>query len=422
MKPRAERIEYIRRVTKVAEEDNSNKNYYAIKSWRDKPLHRKIVHIDSEYLMFRIENSRTEIQQLAYIRKNSLGKEFFNDPESPVVQQTQQEILTEMVKGKGRDLLDDLKTRRQEDPCIITYDGYIVNGNRRTAGLKHLGVRYIDCVVLPEDASPKDIYLLEQLLQIAQDFREDYHWINELRNIRKGKEDSRLELTDKELAENLRLSTQELKIKLRMIDLIDAFLIWRNFPGEYDYSKLDDTEEIFRQLEKSSRLYIKDNIKQEALRNAIFTIIEERPSKGRLYGYVIDLIRTFDQVYEKMLQTVSTDPPNHEETKESNPNAEELLDNLIDNDQGSTNFSFDSQENVLENSSKIIEAILDVKEVNKERKDAEAVYESVSAALRELQGLVIDNDTAKLGSVRNKLEQIITNAERLLRELKEYDE
>src|SRR5690606_29844286 len=99
----------------------------------------------------------------------------------------------------------------------------------------------------------------------------------------------------------------------------------------------------------------------------------------------------------------------------------ELLDDLLDDEQNIPTFSFEGEESVSENSGKLVEAILDVKNENKEKRDAEAVYEAVSIALRELQGLVIDNDTAKLGSIRNKLEQIIANAERLLEEVKEYE-
>lgn len=421
MKSRQERIENIRRIVKTATEDQSLKSYYPIKNWRGKPLYRKIVQIDSEYLMFRIENSRTEIQQLTHIRKNSLPKDFFNDPESALVQQAQEQILTDMVKGKGKDLLEDLKMRKQEDACIITYDGYLVNGNRRTAGLKYLGERYIDCVVLPEDTSPKDIYLLEQQLQISQDFREDYHWINELRNIRKGKEDSRLELTEKELAVNLRLELKDLRIKIRTLDLVDAFLIWKKIPGEYDYPKLDDAEEIFRQLEKAVKKYTRDDNKSKALQNAVFTLIEERPSKGRLYGYVMDLIRSFDQVYLKMQQPTSSEATTStisEDSKEDEPN---LLDELIEEDTESINPLFDNPEDAPETSNSLLDVIADVKAENKEKRDAEAVYESVSTALRELQGLTVDNDTSKVESIKSKLEQIISSAQRLLKELNEIN-
>lgn len=418
MKSREERIEHFRKVVKAANDDDTNRNYYTIKNWRGKPLHRKIISIDSEYLMFRVENSRTEIQQLAYLRKSSLQKDFFSDPESPRVQEAQEEILIDMVKNKGKDLLEDLRLRKQDDSCIITYDGYIVNGNRRTAALKFLGDRYIDCVILPEDATPKDIYALEQQLQIAQDFREDYHWINELRNIRRGLEDKRFDFSEKDMATNLRLELKDLRVKQRMLDLIDAFLLWKKIPGEYDYPKLDDAEEILRQLEKAIKKYAKDNNKREALQNAVFNLIEERPSKGRLYGYVMDLIRDFDQVYQKMQQVVSpvSKPVQGVETAQE----ENLIDEiLVDN--STTDTIFHDPTKASEVAATLVETIADVKAENKERRDTEAVYESVSAALRELQGLTIDNDTAKVKGTINKLEQIIAAANRLIKELKEID-
>ncbi len=421
MKPREERIETIRKILETANKDESIKSFYPIKNWRGKTLYRKILQIDSEYLMFRIENSRTEIQQLTHIRKNSLPKDFFSDPESPMVQQAQEDILTEMVRSKGKDLLDDLKTRKQEDACIITFDGYIVNGNRRIAGLKFLGDRYIDCVVLPEDATPKDIYMLEQQLQIAQDFREEYHWINELRNVRKGKEDTRLELTEKELATNLRLELKDIKALLRTLDLIDGFLIWKKLPGEYDYDKLDDVEEIFRQLEKATKKYAKDFIKREALQNLVFNLIEHRPPTGRLYNHVMDLIRNFDQVSERMQQSATDENNTKEETPKTNSDEDGLLDELMPENSEENKPLFDDSESASETSENLVEVIADVKAENKEKKDAEAVYESVSSALRELQGLTIDNDTVKLGSIKNKLVQIISSSQRLLDELKSFE-
>jgi len=418
MKSREERIENIRKVVKTANEDELLKSFYAIKNWRGKTLYRKIVQLDSEYLMFRIENSRTEIQQLAHIRKYSLPKDFFGDPEYPIVQQAQEDILTDMVKAKGKDLLEDLKSRKQDDACIVTYDGYLVNGNRRTAGLKFLNERYIDCVVLPEDSTPKDIYMLEQQLQISQDFREQYHWINELRNIRKGKEDTRLEFKEEELAENLRLELKDVRIMLRMLDLIDAFLIWKNIPGEYDYPKLDKAEEVFRQLEKGIKKYSKDHDKSKALQRAVFNLIEERPSETRLYKHVGDLIKNFDQIYSKLLGLDNeTTIIGTEETKSTNTDNDDLFDELIDEGQETVSTIFDNPENATETSSKLIDLIADVNAENREKRDLEAVYESVSSALRELQGLTVENDTAKIGSIKSKLEQIISVSERLLNEI-----
>lgn len=412
MKSREERIEHINKECEAANNEKSP-NTYSVKYWRGGKLQRNVIRLDADYLMFRIENSRTDIQQSAYIKRKSLPPNTFQDPESFGAQAAQKEILLEMINSKGRDLYEDLRNRKQDDPCIITYDGYLVNGNRRTAVLKDLNVRHIECVVLPKNADAKDIYALEQQLQMSQDFREDYHWINELKNIRRGK--TELKFTDVQLSNNLRLSgVAELKTKLRTLDLIDAFLLWKNIPGEYDYPKLDDTEQIFKELEKATKKYGKDVTKSKKLQNAVFTLIEEKPATGRFYEYIKSLIKNFDKVYKKATQddALSDDtPPTYDMV--SSPNTG-LLFELVDNN--STPDIFSNPGKAAENAEKLMEAIEDVKAENKERRDTEAVYEGVSTALRELQGLVIDQDTAKIGAVKNKLNEIVNISTKLLKD------
>ncbi len=417
MKNLSQRIEYIRQRTEAARKEKERPTY-PIKNWRGRkePYYLPIIEVDTDYLMFRLENSRTEIQQLAYLRSNpSLSPTLFNDSESIKAQEAQEAILNKINRDAGKDFFEDLKFRGQDEPAIITYDGYLINGNRRTAALKTLGERYIRCVVLPEDTNPKDIYELEQELQIAEDFREPYHWINELKNIRKGIEDKRYEYSENEIAKRLRIDIKDLKAKRRMLDLLDSFLIWKGLPGQYDYPKLEDTEQIFIQLEKAIKKY-KDLKKLEELKNAVFVLIEEKPSKGRLYGHVMDLIRNFDQVYEKFKKSNK-----EEESKSANQNtssnqddSDSILDSLLNGDNAATSSIFTNATDAPGLASNLLERIADVKAENKEKTDTEAVYESVSTALRELQGLSIDNDTAKLEGIKSKLEQLISTSQTLL--------
>lgn len=419
MKDRTQRIEYIRQRNDAAKKE-LNGPTYTIKNWRGKhPLYPKIIQIDVDYLMFRIENSRTEIQQMKYLREHpTLQQNLFSDPESSKAQEVQELILTQINKSAGKDFLDDLRERGQDDAAIITFDGYLVNGNRRTAALKSLDQRYIDCVVLPEDATPKDIYELEQELQISQDFREPYHWINELRNIRKGIEDKRYDFKENEMAKRLRIDPRELRSKRRMLELVDAFLIWKEIKGQYDDSKLDDTEQIFIQLEKAMKK-IKDENRFKELRNAVFTLIEERPSAGRLYGYVTDLIKHFDLVYDK-IQEDKTPPFRQGDSGESNISPH-LLDSILEDEEQEKPQIFNEHQQSVENAAELLEKIADVKALLKEKTDSEAVYESISSSLRELQGLVIDNDTAKKESIKIKLEQISAISIELLAQLSSFE-
>ncbi|MCK6463063.1 MAG: hypothetical protein L6Q29_04605 [Candidatus Pacebacteria bacterium] len=419
MKDHKQRIEYLRKALKVANEDTTNQNIYTIKNWKGKPLHKKVISVDIDYLMFRIDNSRTEIQQLRYLRENpTLPKSLFDDPESSKAQDAQEFILIEMIKAKGKDFLEDLRLRGQDEAAIVTYDGYLVNGNRRVAALRFLGERYIDCVILPEDATPRDIYALEQELQISQDFKEEYHWINELTNIRRGLVDKRYAYKEIEIAKRLRMNVSEIKTKMRMLELIDSFLNWKNISKQYDYSKLDEAEQIFIQLEKAIKKYKNDEKKMNELKNAVFHLIEEKPSKGRLYGYVMDLIRNFDQVYSRM--TVALTPQNYSKSLEDQQQVinGNILDTILEGEVVDKHEIFGDSKEAAKISSILVEKIADIKAEYKEKKNAEAVYESVSTALRELQGLVIDNDTAKIESIESKLNQIIYVANDLLKQVK----
>src|SRR5690606_29337977 len=122
-----QRIERIKISQEAADKDTENLRPHTIKGWRNnQSLRRNIISVDAEYLMFRIENSRTFRQQLRYSREHpKSAKNLFADPESAAAQPAQEEILLNMVKSTGQEFMADLSAHGQEDPAIITYDGFI---------------------------------------------------------------------------------------------------------------------------------------------------------------------------------------------------------------------------------------------------------------------------------------------------------
>lgn len=230
--------------------------------------------------------------------------------------------------------------------------------------------------------------------------------------------DKRYAYKEIEIAKRLRMNVSEIKTKMRMLELIDSFLNWKNISKQYDYSKLDEAEQIFIQLEKAIKKYKNDEKKMNELKNAVFHLIEEKPSKGRLYGYVMDLIRNFDQVYSRM--TVALTPQNYSKSLEDQQQVinGNILDTILEGEVVDKHEIFGDSKEAAKISSILVEKIADIKAEYKEKKNAEAVYESVSTALRELQGLVIDNDTAKIESIESKLNQIIYVANDLLKQVK----
>jgi hypothetical protein len=405
---------------------------HTVKGWRgNKRLNLPIIQVDGELLMFRIENSRTRREQQAFIRKNNLAIDFFADPESSEVQEAQEAILLEMAKTDS-DFIDDLDKKGQDDPAIITYDGYIVNGNRRTSALKDLGVTHIDCVVLPDDTNAKDVYELEQYLQLARDFKKDYHWINELLNIREGKEDQRYKYSDQAMAKRLNISTQELGNRLLRIELVDDFLIWKGLTDQYDYPKLDEAEQIFIELVKAvkNKKFKDDPAKKRRFLHMVFTMIERKPEEGRLYGWVKKLMKSFDEIEAEIstkteqihetndVQGGKVFEPKPYESKKINESS--IIDELFESSDESPSVDvFDNSHDAKDNSRVLIDAIEDVEARQEEKSNQEAVYDKATRALREISGLAVTDESTKLLEAKNKLEQIITTCEDLLTKINE---
>lgn len=149
---------------------------------KDKELH--LVDLETTWVRFSVLNHRTKAEQLREIKQSRNPDLFSSDPLGSVAQTTQYNILRS--QGGFGDLKSDLKERGQREPAIVTAEGVLINGNRRSAALRSLFVddnymaaRYVQCLVLPEDATVEELVDLETELQIARDFKEDYSWVNE---------------------------------------------------------------------------------------------------------------------------------------------------------------------------------------------------------------------------------------------------
>lgn len=77
-------------------------------------------------------------------------------------------------------LKEDLKEYGQNEPGLITYHGVIVNGNTRAAALQELGETSMRVGVLPESSTWAEINAVELSLQMREDHRRDYTFLNKL--------------------------------------------------------------------------------------------------------------------------------------------------------------------------------------------------------------------------------------------------
>ena len=242
-----QRIEHLRKMVK-SQEENPKKHTETVR-WRGENYHLSVIRVETSFLRYRLENGRTRRKQIEYLQNNpDAPSDLFNDPESNEAQEAQNIILLDLINEKG--LKDDLLTEGQRKPAIITYDGYVLNGNRRLAALKENKIQHMDCVVLPEDSNPKDLYELELDLQMARDTKAEYNWVDVLLHIRYGIEDLKEEKSN--LTKKMRLGKKEIESKISMLFLVDLYLDWLNKPKQYHIVGAVD-EQAFKELENMSR-------------------------------------------------------------------------------------------------------------------------------------------------------------------------
>lgn len=418
---RLQRIELLKKLVKVQKEKD-DKHTYAVR-WRDSDIHPVIIKVDTSFLRYRLVSGRTRRKQIKYLEDNpNSPRDLFNDPEFNKAQEAQHQILLKMIDEEG--LRKDLLNEGQRQPAIITYDGYVLNGNRRLAALIGEAKQFVDCVVLPEDASPKDLYELELDLQMAKETKAEYNWVDELLHIRYGIET--LEEKEVVVAKKMRASTQQIRHKLNMLYLVDLYLEWLKRAEHYYIVEGD--EQVFIEMAKFIKK-VKYPEKQKIIREEVFAILKNPPSEGRLYNYVTKLFKHHEKVQEKIIDNLKETGQiekvkkqekvsEKQKTKTADP-IEALAETGVD--EGITTGSlFATNETAKENVSSLIDAILDAEAEDHERRDQKAAFNAIREAQRKLQGVTINSNTLELESIYSKLKEIVRIVNDLIRVTEKY--
>jgi hypothetical protein len=156
----------------------------SLPAWPRQARELDLIELEVDWVRFSTLNHRTRGEQRQAIARTGNANLFAADPLGPAAQNAQYAILREQIGFT--DLKEDLNSRAQQEPAVITADGVLINGNRRAAALRslyfdddRLGAHYVKCLVLPADATASELVDLETELQIARDFKQDYGWINE---------------------------------------------------------------------------------------------------------------------------------------------------------------------------------------------------------------------------------------------------
>ncbi len=286
--------------------------------FRNQKAQLKLVRVDKDILVYRMENFRTYIDQHTYIIQNSRSQDFFlTGQENESVQQLQHEILVALAK-KGRvesvtPVYDVLKAEKQREPILITHQGVVVNGNRRLAAMRDLydennttnsEFSHIDCLVLPTDTTPDEIVDIEARLQAKPETKLDYDWIGDCLLVQKLID---LRRTPNQIAERLNRRPQELKNSLAALAEANVYLKdWANAEG--DYTRVRDAEQFFKDMPGS--IQGKEVELADASRVIAWSLFDNRDKLDeRLYAFNSVFGKNAAEVLDRMASElgVSTD-------------------------------------------------------------------------------------------------------------------
>ncbi|WP_156397253.1 ParB/RepB/Spo0J family partition protein [Sphingomonas sp. Root50] len=310
--PRADREAMIK---KQLENPQGDEDFYDFRSQKSK---LKVIRVDINLPVYRMENFRTYTDQKEYIAKEKLDADYFlKGQELQSVQQKQHDILkklSETKKGTVPLIGDVLQKDGQRERLLISSTGVVINGNRRLSAMRELGTEYVDCMVLPADATADEIVDIEANLQAKSETKLDYDWIGDAQLINRLVNMGR---SPKDIAERLNRTKADIENSLQALAEADIYLKdWADAPGEYSRVR-DDAGQLFKDLPKL--IAGKDQALQQGSRVIAWTLFENRDKiQGRVYAFNAAIGKLAADVLERMSEELDVSiTPSDEDDDES---------------------------------------------------------------------------------------------------------
>jgi hypothetical protein len=374
-----------------------------------------VFKIDLRFPRFRMENGRTKRKQLEFRYKNPDRANELDDPSSKSAQAIQQAILQDMAAEA--DLIDLLK-QGQHEPLLLRHDGYVVNGNRRLAAMRliqdnpqkyqaSVDFGYVDVARLPV-LEEKEIRRIEQRLQMSQDGKADYNWVDELLTIEANIEDFGMSMA--ELAKDMHKQQRTIENELRMLKLIEIYLERIDKPGMY--FEVEGDEQAFMTLAKQHRAFEGDVSKQTRLLDLSFPIIrhnERGESKHLRIGKIAADLPNIETKIASVLsaQNLGEDLPRKSDILDSVPGFEKPQ---------ALQIGLDS-----EASSLVHEAIRQVDRERDLQDEANGPAESVAQAATLLRNVRLSGSMTKVKQIRGQLKAIRNVCDELLEQVERIE-
>jgi hypothetical protein len=374
-----------------------------------------VFKVDINLPLFRMENGRTKRKQIEFIYKNPNRAKDLDDPSSSVAQAIQEEILQEMASEA--DLLELLK-QGQHEPLLLRHDGYVVNGNRRLAAMRLLhgdpqkyknssDFSFVDVARLP-DLDEKEIRRIEQRLQMSQDGKADYNWVDELLTIQANIED--FGMTIPELAKDMNKKKSTVENQLRMLTLIDIYLDRSNKKGQYFVVEGD--EQAFKTLAQGHARFEGDASKQTLLLDYAFPIILENQAGESKHKRIGKIVENFPQIQARVYASIGSG----RETVET-PKSIDILSSLPE-----LSTVQDVKLALNESSSDMVHEV--IRSIDRERElehQANGPAEAVAQAATLLKNVHLTESMTKVKQFRGQLKTIRKTCDDLLEKLENIE-
>jgi hypothetical protein len=210
-----------------------------------------VYRVPISLLIYNIGNGRFAAELLA--KEASLKRKL--DPTTDTDRAIIENLLLTQNEDETEALEEDLKKNGQENAGVITFDGAVINANRRMAIFSRLykqtqnpEYQHLKVARLPANVDEKDLWRIEAEMQFAKDFRLDYGPINELLKLREGVQSG---LSIKEISRTLlgRYNEKKLEERLATLRLIEDYLVHTNSPQQFHLVQDSRSVEKFNSLQ-----------------------------------------------------------------------------------------------------------------------------------------------------------------------------
>lgn len=393
------RIEHLKR----REQEFGTGNVHVVRlGGKEVPL--PVFRVTYDTPKYRLENGRIK-SRVMKLQSDPATKKVLEHPTSNAAQDLLEREL--LALAQEANLYNIIKrTGYQAEPLLLTYDGIVVNGNRRLAILKELkvGDGYVEVCRLPQSTEPEEIQLIELTLQMDNPGKADYSWINQLLTIRENLE---MGLTRSQIRDAMPGQTDaDVRKLIETISLVDAFLERQGTPG--DYSSIGEDKYFFDELAKGVKKYRNSPDKRDALLWGAVNYYKSSPrdsTEDRSYLKLKKLSRHIDEVVEAFRDSETT-PGASQDPKDPLARV------------SSQASAFQNKKIASELSDTIHSVVLDAVEREQRNKDNSAIFNDLEQFARKIAAAEPDNRTAKVAGI---LEQI-ANIEGELMRIKSWAE